>query len=85
LGVPTLYQWVAWHMAPPWDWPYTARVNIVLMSALVVIVASGLGALVVGGRLGALRINKALLCVVYIGVMGFLCLGIRNPMSPPLD
>ena len=87
LGVPLSYGAVARRMAPPWDWPFSTKVNVGLLILLVLLLGSGLGALLATRKFNARRIDKVAMWVIYLGVMVFLCAIFDLPFSPspPFD
>lgn len=74
-------------MAPPWEWPYSTKVNVGLLISLILFVGSGLIALLATRQFNARRIDRVAVWVTYVGVMGFLCSIFALPFShwPPFD
>jgi hypothetical protein len=87
LGVPLTYAGVARRMAPPWEWPFSTKVNVTLLILEILLVGSGLWALFATRQFGARRIDKVAVWAIYIVVVGYFCAIFDLPFSssPPFD
>jgi hypothetical protein len=89
LGVPMTYSRVTtFFLAPPWDYPYSARTRVEVAATMVVLLGSGIGAILAAGDLRSRPIPRSVFgIVIYVFVIGFFLLVVRNPFSdaPPFD